>query len=98
MVIGITALTMSLIELLTVSKTFENCIFWQTSDYFFLRIYIPSHHHHGHQEQNTYHVVDGVVDGLHNLLLPIHFNVPGSSRAVVDVIYVNRPETFELVV
>ena len=42
--------------------------------------------------QDAHHVVDGVVDGLNDLLLPVGVAIAGSSRTVVHVIHVYSPE------
>ena len=50
-----------------------------------------------HQHQDAHHVVDGVVDGLNDLLLPVGVAIAGSSRAVVHVIHVHSPEIFDAI-
>ena len=45
-----------------------------------------------HQDEDAYHVVDCVVDGLNDLLLPVGVTIAGSSRSVVHVIHVYSPE------
>ena len=51
-----------------------------------------SDHTRLHQHQDAHHVVDGVVDGLNDLLLPFGVAIAGSSRTVVHVIHVYSPE------
>ena len=45
-----------------------------------------------HQDEDAYHVVDCVVDGLNDLLLPVCVAITRSSGTVVHVIHVYSPE------
>ena len=45
-----------------------------------------------HQDEDAYHVVDCVVDGLNDLLLPVSVAIARSSRTVVHVIHIYSPE------
>ena len=47
-----------------------------------------------HQDEDAYHVVDCVVDGLNDLLLPVGVAITRSSGTIVHVIHVNSPEIF----
>ena len=57
-----------------------------------------SDHTRLHQDhQRAHHMVDGVVNGLNDLLLPVSVAIAGSSRTVVHVIHVYSPEIFDAI-
>ena len=64
-----------------------------------LMVYFNHSDHTKRLNQNEYahHVIDCVVDGLNNLLLPVSVTIAGSSRTVVHVIHIDSPEIFDAI-